>query len=341
MRILVTGGAGYIGSVITEQLLEAGHVAIVYDNLSKGHRDAVAAGAHFVQGDLLERDRLLATLRETAVEAVVHMAADSLVAESVRNPAKYYRNNVGGGLSLLEAMREAGISKIVFSSTAAVYGEPRRTPIQESDPTEPTNPYGATKLAIEAALRWYGEAYGLRSVALRYFNAAGASERFGERHDPETHLIPLVLQAAAGEREAVTIFGRDYPTRDGTCIRDYIHVLDLAAAHIAALHALSENRVQRAAYNLGCGNQGYSVLEVIRAAEEATGLKVPVSEGARRPGDPAVLIAGADRIQSELGFRPRHQDLREIIASAWSWMRRTGPAKTAQNPSELAQSVLP
>ena len=234
----MTGGAGYIGSVVTEELLRGGDQAVVYDSLYKGHREAVVEGATFVKGDLLDTHFLRETLAQHKIEAVVHMAADSLVGESVKVPAKYYRNNVLGGLSLLDAMRESDVKYLVFSSTAAVYGEPAKQPIEESDPTQPTNPYGETKLAFERALRWYDAAHGLKYVSLRYFNAAGATERSGERHEPETHLIPIVLQAAAGQRPDVTVFGDDYPTPDGTCVRDYIHVTDLAEAHVAALELL-------------------------------------------------------------------------------------------------------
>jgi UDP-glucose 4-epimerase len=318
VRVLVTGGAGYIGSVVVEELLRDGHAVVVYDSLAKGHRGAVAPEAAFVEGDLRDGDRLRAALRGHAVEAVVHMAADSLVGESVQDPAKYYRNNVGAGLALLDAMRDVGVARLVFSSTAAVYGEPAKQPIEESDPTAPTNPYGETKLAFERALAWYAPAYGLRYASLRYFNAAGATARCGEVHSPETHLIPLVLQAAAGQQPHVTVFGEDYPTRDGTCVRDYIHVVDLARAHVLALGILDE---RSAIYNLGCGGEGYSVREVIETARGVTGREVPLRMGPRRAGDPAVLIASSDRIKRELGWRPAHQDLRAIVASAWAWLQ--------------------
>jgi UDP-glucose 4-epimerase len=319
MRVLVTGGAGYIGSVVTEELVQDGHAVVVYDNLSKGHADTVVAPTTLMRGDLLDQSTLAGALRTHHIEAVVHMAADALVGESVVEPARYYRTNLEGGLTLLAAMREAGVSRLVFSSTAAVYGEPVRQPIQEDDPTAPTNPYGESKLAFERALRWYERAYGVRSISLRYFNAAGASARNGERHDPESHLIPLILQAAAGRRAAVTVFGDDWPTRDGTCIRDYIHVIDLARAHVLALGALAGG-ARTTSYNLGCGRDGYSVREVIRVAEQVTGRPVPVKGGPRRPGDPAVLIASADRITRELGWRPSRQDLEVIVSSAWRWM---------------------
>jgi UDP-glucose 4-epimerase len=237
----------------------------------------------------------------------------------VQNPGKYYRSNVVAGLSLLDAMHEVGVKRLVFSSTAAVYGEPEKQPIEETDPTNPTNTYGETKLAFERALRWYESAYGIRYASLRYFNAAGATERCGEWHDPETHLIPLVLQAATGQREHVEIYGEDYPTRDGTCVRDYIHVIDLARAHVLALRMLDE---RSAIYNLGCGGDGYSVREVINMANEITGREIPIKIGPRRPGDPAVLIASSEKIKRELGWAPQFQDLRKILDSAWQWLQR-------------------
>jgi len=318
MRVLVTGGAGYIGSVVTEELIKDGHTAVVYDSLYKGHREAVVAGAKLVEADLMDNERLRGALREHEIEAVIHMAADSLVGESVGNPAKYYRNNVVAGLSLLDAMRECEVKRVVFSSTAATYGEPEKQPIEETDPTNPTNPYGESKLAFERALRWYESAYGIRSASMRYFNAAGATAQCGEMHDPETHLIPILLQAAAGRREAVEIYGGDYPTRDGTCVRDYIHVVDLARAHILALGILGE---RSAIYNLGCGGDGYTVKEVIDVARAVTNREIPVRVAARRAGDPATLVASSDRIKRELGWSPQFQDLRLIIESAWAWMQ--------------------
>jgi UDP-glucose 4-epimerase len=317
MRVLVTGGAGYIGSVVTEELVNDGHDVVVYDNLSKGHRGAVVDGAAFVEGDLLDADKLRQTLNDNRTDAVIHLAAFSLVGESVEKPAKYYQNNVVAGLVLLDAMRDCGVSRIVFSSTAATYGEPEKQPIVESDPTNPTNPYGESKLTFERAMNWYERAYGLRYASLRYFNAAGASEKCGEDHDPETHIIPITLQAATGKRPHVEIFGDDYPTADGTCIRDYIHVIDLARAHILALDVLSE---RSAIYNLGCGGDGYSVRDVIETAKRVTGKEIPVRMGPRRAGDPAVLIASSDKIKSELGWQPQFQDLGVIIESAWKWM---------------------
>ncbi|HEU4510511.1 MAG TPA: UDP-glucose 4-epimerase GalE [Pyrinomonadaceae bacterium] len=318
MRVFVTGGAGYIGSVVTEQLVSDGHEVVVYDNLTKGHAGAVVEGAKFVEGDLLDAGKLQQTLNEHRIEAVIHMAASSLVGESVEAPAKYYHNNVVAGLVLLDAMRDCGVSKIVFSSTAATYGEPESQPIYETAPTTPTNTYGETKLAFEHAMHWYERAYKLRYASLRYFNAAGATEKCGEDHDPETHIIPITLQAAMGKRSHVEIYGEDYPTPDGTCIRDYIHVIDLARAHILALDVLSE---QSGIYNLGCGGDGYSVRDVIDTARRVTGKEIPVRMGPRRPGDPAVLVASSDKIKKELGWQPQFQDLGMIIESAWRWMQ--------------------
>ena len=320
MRVLVTGGAGYIGSVVTEQLVKDGHEPVVYDSLYKGHARAIVAGAEFVQADLSDAATLRQTLSENRIEAVVHMAADSLVGESCEQPAKYYRNNVVNGLTLLDAMRDAQVNRLVFSSTAATYGEPDKQPIEETAPGNPTNPYGESKLSFERAMRWYAQGYGLRYTALRYFNAAGASEHCGEVHDPETHLIPITLQAAAGKREFVEVYGDDYPTPDGTCVRDYIHVIDLARAHLLALEALSAPDEAGRAYNLGCGGRGYSVNEVLEMAREVTGKQIQARVGTRRAGDPAVLIASSEKIKRELGWEPAFQDLRVIIESAWRWM---------------------
>ena len=318
MRVLVTGGAGYIGSVVTEQLVSDGHNVVVYDNLVKGHAAALVDGAEFVEGDLIEGDKLNQTLSDNRIEAVIHMAASSLVGESCENPAKYYNNNTVAGLVLLDAMLACDVKKIVFSSTAAVYGEPEEQPIAESAPTNPTNPYGETKLAFERAMHWYEQAHLLRYASLRYFNAAGATEKCGEDHDPESHLIPITLQAATGKRTHVEIYGDDYPTPDGTCIRDYIHVVDLARAHILALDVLEDRST---IYNLGCGGDGYSVRDVIETARRVTGKEIPVRVGPRRPGDPAVLIASSDRIKRELGWAPQFQDLELIVQSAWNWMQ--------------------
>jgi UDP-glucose 4-epimerase len=324
VRVLVAGGAGYIGSVTIEHLLARGHSVVVVDNLSRGYRDAVPDDVPFIEADLNDTAALRRVFADYPIEAVLHLAAFALVRESVEKPGLYYRNNVIGGLSLLDAMTSSGVSRIVFSSTCAVYGEPHALPILETSPQEPTNPYGETKLVFERALRWYHRAHGMRFVSLRYFNAAGATTRHGERHDPETHLIPLVLQSAAGSRSAITIFGTDYPTVDGTCVRDYIHVSDLAEAHLLALDALVTGRHEAEAYNLGCGGAGYSVRQVIAAAAEVTGRDIRVEEGPRRPGDPPTLVASSARARSELGWEPRHQDLRVIIQSAWDWMRQSG-----------------
>ena len=318
MRVAVTGGAGYIGSVVTEVLLSGGHDVLVLDDLSKGHRDAVSPQADFVEVGLADRVPVAAALKAFGTEAVIHMAAFSLVGESVAKPEQYYANNVLAGLALLDAMLDAKVGCLVFSSTAAVYGEPEQQPIDEAAATTPTNPYGETKLAFERALRWYARAHGLRSVSLRYFNAAGATAKNAERHDPETHLIPLVLQVAAGARPHVTIFGNDYATRDGTCVRDYIHVEDLAQAHVLALLDQTIAGVCRV-YNLGCGGSGHTVREIVDLATKITGRPIPVQHAARRAGDPPVLIASSSRIQHDLGWQPRH-DLCSIVSSAWKAM---------------------
>src|SRR5882672_9383827 len=324
MRVMVTGGAGYIGSVVTEELVKDGHEVVVYDSLYKGHREAIVEGAKFVQADLADSATLRKSLATHQIEAVVHMAADSLVGESCDQPAKYYRNNVVNGLTLLDAMREADVHRIVFSSTAATYGEPEKQPIDETAPNNPTNPYGESKLAFEHAMRWYGEAHALRFAPLRYFNAAGASERCGEDHAHETHIVPIALQVAAGTRDFVEVYGDDYPTPDGTCVRDYIHVIDLARAHILALKALGDSEPGSSGskiYNLGCGGDGYSVNHVLETAREVTGKDIPARVGPRRAGDPAVLIASSEKIKRELGWKPEFQDLRVIIESAWRWMQ--------------------
>lgn len=317
MRILVTGGAGYIGSHAVRLFLERGHEVWIYDNLSLGHRAAVPA-ERLVVGDLNELARLDQVLILNRIEAIVHFAAFTFVGESGRDPGKYYQNNLVNTLNLMECARRNGVGRFVFSSTAAVYGTPEQVPITEDVPKRPINPYGASKLAVEQALADYAAAYHWGYAALRYFNAAGASPKggIGEDHEPETHLIPLVIQAAAGKRPAVEIFGTDYATPDGTCIRDYIHVDDLAEAHLLALERLEPRR--GLSYNLGIG-RGYSVREVIRAVEEVTGKPVPVKEGPRRPGDPAVLVASSEKIQRELGWKPRYTELRAIVETAWQW----------------------
>ncbi|MGA2512049.1 MAG: UDP-glucose 4-epimerase GalE [Candidatus Limnocylindrales bacterium] len=332
MRILVTGGAGYIGSVSVEAFLDAGHEVTVLDDLSTGHRGAVSPGAALEIGTYGDTAALTVLLKRRRIEAVLHCAAKSIVGESMTDPAKYFRENVSGGIALLEAMRDAGVRRIVFSSTAATYGMPDRTPIVESDPIRPISAYGETKRCVEAAIAWYGRGYGFRSVILRYFNAAGATSQYGELHEPETHLVPVVLSAAADGR-AVTVFGDDYPTPDGTCVRDYVHVEDLAAAHLAAIEATdpANPRTGRASgpcqpliCNLGSGT-GFSNREVVAAAERVVGHAIPVKIGPRRDGDPAVLVASADRAAAELGWKPRHGTIEEIIGSAWKW-RRAHPA---------------
>jgi UDP-glucose 4-epimerase len=319
MRILVVGGAGYIGSVMVEELVKGGDEVIIYDNLSRGHREALTPGATFVEGDLGDRSRVEEALRRHQVEAIMHFAAFALVGESMAHPEMYFENNVANTINLLSAALTVGVKKFVFSSSAATYGEPEHVPIAEADRQVPTNPYGQTKLMVEQILDWYATLSGLRYAALRYFNAAGASDLHGEDHDPETHLIPIVLQAALGIRGHVEIFGVDYPTPDGTCLRDYVHVIDLAQAHILALKALE--RQERLAFNLGNGN-GFSVREVIETARRVTGREIKAVESPRRPGDPAALVASSERIKSELGWAPRHAALEDIVETAWRWHRK-------------------
>jgi len=313
MKILVTGGAGYIGSICVEQLLNLGHEVAVFDNLSEGHRNAVDPRAKLIIGDLQKPEEIHAALREVRPEATMHFAANALVGESMENPSKYFRNNVYGGINLLDAMIAAGCKRFVFSSTCATFGPPERNPIDETLPQRPINPYGESKLMFEKILRWYDEIHGLKFVALRYFNAAGATETYGEDHRIETHLIPNVLKVALGQKENCQIFGTDYETPDGTCIRDYIHILDLAQAHILAL------KVEKSAfYNLGTGG-GTSVREVIAACERVTGKKIAVIEKPRRAGDPPLLIAASDKIKTELGWAPKFQSIDKIVESAWAW----------------------
>ncbi len=315
MRLLVTGGAGYIGSITAAHLLAAGHEVTVFDNLSKGHMQAVPSSARFVEGDLLNEQQLRQAL-STGFDGVLHFAALSLVGESVQQPERYYRNNVVGTLNLLDAMRAAGVPRLVFSSTAAVYGEPDVIPIPETALPRPTNPYGGSKLAVDQMIGFEAAAHGLAAVSLRYFNVAGASGDLGEAHHPETHLIPLVLQAVAGERPAVQIYGTDYPTPDGTAIRDYIHIDDLARAHLLALDSAraGEHRI----YNLGNG-RGFSVREVIETARAVTGKSINALEVSRRAGDPPILVASSQKIQQELGWVPQKPELAIMIADAWQW----------------------
>lgn len=318
MSVLVTGGAGYIGSHMVAELLENHEDVVVFDNLEKGHRKAVSGGK-FYHGDLRDKEALDKVFRENDIEAVIHFAAASLVGESVTNPIKYYNNNVYGTLCLMEKMKEYNVDKIIFSSTAATYGEPENVPILESDRTLPTNPYGESKLAVEKMLKWCDQAYGIRYTALRYFNAAGAhiSGTIGEDHRPETHLIPVILEVALGKRDAIQIFGDDYDTPDGTCIRDYIHVMDLVSAHLLALNRLRDGG-SSTVYNLGNG-KGFSVKQVVEAARNVTGHKIPQKIAPRRPGDPAVLVASSEKIIRELNWKPKYDDLNTIISTAWEW----------------------
>ncbi len=320
--VIVAGGAGYIGSHMVRMLQESGYQAVVVDNLATGHADAVRFGAVLREGDIGDTEFMRALLREHRPRCVMHFAAASLVGESMAEPAKYWRNNFVRTLNLLDAMLECDVKQFIFSSTAAVYGNPVEVPITERHPQVPINPYGNSKLAVEKALQDYGAAYGLRSITLRYFNAAGAHPdgSLGERHEPETHLIPLVLQVASGRREVIGRFGQDFPTRDGSCIRDYIHVQDLCSAHLLALRKL-EQGAATTVYNLGNGN-GHSVNEVIEAARRVTGHPIPVRDDPRRAGDPPVLVADAARARKELGWTPRHADIETIIAHAWQWEQK-------------------
>jgi UDP-glucose 4-epimerase len=316
MKILVVGGAGYIGSICTEVLLDQKHEVAIFDNLSEGHHRAVDPRAEFIEGDLADKETTAETLARLRPEAVMHFAANALVAESMQNPSKYFRNNIASGLNLLDAMIAAEVRRLVFSSTCAIFGPPERVPIDEETPQRPINPYGESKLAFEKILRWYDAIHGLRFVSLRYFNAAGASEKFGEDHRCESHLIPNVLKVALGQKKRVEIFGTDYETPDGTCIRDYIHIIDLAHAHILALDAPAS-----AFYNLGTGG-GSSVREVIASCRKITGQPIPVLEKPRRPGDPPHLIASSEKIKRELGWRPQFQTLDAIVESAWNWHQK-------------------
>ena len=315
MRVLVCGGAGYIGSGCSEYLLDHGHSVVVYDSLATGHEDAVDPRAVFVKGDLADRDRIMDVCKNGHFDAVMHFAAFSLVGESMQNPTKYFRNNIANGINLAEAMVAGNIGRIVFSSTAATFGNPVNIPIAETDPQQPINPYGESKLCFEKILRWYSAIHGIKYAALRYFNAAGATELHGEDHRPESHLIPIILQAAAGQREKVMIFGDDYDTPDGTCIRDYIHILDLAQAHEKALYAPESGH-----YNLGTGN-GLSVREIIETARAVTGVEFRTKVEPRRPGDPTTLVACNEKARRVLGWDPAHSDLGTIIGSAWEWHR--------------------
>ncbi len=313
MNVLVTGGAGYIGSVCVEELLSAGHTVTVVDNLSEGHESAVDKRARFIRGDLGEKAVIIPALRESKAEAVIHFAAHALVGESMTNPAKYFNNNVGNGLQLLQSAVDVGVKKFVFSSTCATYGPPEKVPMTEDIPQNPINPYGESKLMFEKMLKWYQQIHGLEFVAFRYFNAAGASEQCGEHHRIESHLIPNVLKVAMGQANHCEIYGTDYPTADGTCIRDYIHIVDIAEAHILAL-----KKGAQGFFNLGNG-EGYSVREVIQTCENVSGCSIPVVEKPRRAGDPPKLVASASKAMRELGWKPRYPKLEEIVKTAWKW----------------------
>jgi UDP-glucose 4-epimerase len=326
MNILVTGGAGYVGSVCAAELVRRKHRVVTYDNLSAGARRAVLPGITFVEGDIADRKKVERVLRQHRIEVVMHFAGRILVGESVRNPELYYENNVAATLTLLNVMASCGTKGFVFSSSAAVYGEPTSVPIKEDHPTSPINAYGETKLVIERALPWYHRAYGLNAVALRYFNAAGAVGTLGENHNPETHLIPRILKATLNSHQTFQIYGDDYPTPDGTCVRDFVHVRDIARAHILAMRNLS--KLGLAIYNIGHG-RGYSIREVLRTVEEVTGAKVPIVTAPRRAGDPAVLVASPEKIGRDLGWKPR-DDLAGIVRSAWLWHRRNLQRKGQQ-----------
>lgn len=313
MNVLVTGGAGYIGSACVEELLNRGHAVTVLDNLVEGHRAAVDPRARFVHGDIADQSLVLDTLRQAEIQAVIHFAAHALVGESMSNPAKYFRNNVAGGLELLDATRAAGVKKFVFSSTCATYGVPEKVPMTEDLPQRPINPYGESKLMFERILQWQGEIHQLEFVVFRYFNAAGATPRCGEHHRVETHLIPNLLKVALGQKTHCDLFGTDYPTPDGTCVRDYIHVADLAQAHILALQP-----GKKGFFNLGNG-EGYSVRQVHAACEQASGRKIPLVERPRRPGDPPKLVASSQKVRAELGWNPQFPSLESIVQSAWAW----------------------
>ncbi len=322
-NILVTGGAGYVGSIVSEELSKNGYQVIIMDNLQQGHREAVPRDAEFIHGDISDAQALEEVFKQSNIDAVMHMAAETVVEHSITEPKRFFRSNVVGGANLLDAMLNHDVNRLVFSSSAAVYGEARSIPIEEEDPQNPPNPYGESKLMFERILKWYEKAYGLKYISLRYFNCAGASNLLGEDHHPETHLISNVLRVALDRGNPVLIFGTDYPTKDGTCVRDYVHVLDIAQAQLLALQRLSEAELSSEqasrVYNLGTG-EGYSVLEVIDAARRITRNEILVRDYPRRRGDPAVLVASSKRARQELGWRPKFQDLDSIIRSAWNWM---------------------
>jgi UDP-glucose 4-epimerase len=318
-NVLVTGGAGYVGSVCSAELLRLGHSVTVVDDLSTGFREAVPVEAAFVQLDIGDRGAMQAVVRSTHFDVVFHFAAKALISESVSNPGFFFQQNVASAITMLEVLREAGIKNVIFSSSAAVYGIAEQSPIEEASPKVPVNSYGETKLMLERALEWYARAYGWSVLAFRYFNAAGATPELGERHEPETHVIPLLLQAAGGESDSFTVYGDDYATPDGTCLRDYVHVLDIAQAHICGLEKLGQPGMR--AFNVGLG-ESYSIRQICAVAQEVTGRRIPVRIGRRRAGDPPVLCASPRRIMQELGWRPRHSSLPEIIGSAWEWRKK-------------------
>jgi UDP-glucose 4-epimerase len=318
MNILVTGGAGYVGSIVAEGLIKRGYGVVILDNLQQGHKEAILPQAEFVCADAGNPEMLQDVFTRFKIDAVMHMAGETVVEFSMTDPQRYFRNNIIGGINLLDAMLKHGIQKIIFSSSAATYGEPVKTPIEEDHPQNPVNSYGETKLMFEKVLSWYGRAYGLKYICFRYFNAAGASEMIGEDHRPETHLIPNVLKAVKNQNSPVSIFGTDYPTRDGSCIRDYVHVIDIAQAHIKALEKIEE--FSGNAYNLGNGD-GISVLELVDMTEKVCGMKIPKIIGPRRAGDPAVLLASSSKARMDLGWQPQYSDLETIISTAWKWMK--------------------
>jgi UDP-glucose 4-epimerase len=319
MKVLITGGAGYIGSVVVAELLRANHEVTVYDDLSHGYRKAVPSAAKFVQGEVADRAKLDSIFSSQPIDAVMHFAAFIEAGESMKFPERFFRNNSASTLTLLEAMLAHKIRNFVFSSTAALYGDPENIPIRETDTLKPTNAYGESKLLVERMLDWFHRIHGFRYASLRYFNAAGATAELGEAHQPESHLIPLILQVALGKRDAISIFGTDYPTHDGTCVRDYIHVADLADAHVVALQAL--DKASQLIFNIGNG-RGFSVREVVEVARKVTGHPIPVIEAPRRPGDPATLVASSEKIKRDLGWKPRFAELEQIVSSAWEWHKK-------------------
>lgn len=316
MQILVTGGAGFIGSVIADHLVKEGHKVVALDDLRYGHQAAVPKGADFIQADIVDASRIMSVFRERQYDAVVHLAAEAYIDESIKDPGRFYSVNVQGGINLLEGMKATGVERMIFSSTAAVFGEPEVNPVTEDAAKEPVNAYGETKLAFERALAWYRRSFGIRHVSFRYFNACGATEELGEDRSKETHLIPILFEVVQGKRAALNLFGTDYPTPDGTCIRDYVHVADIAQAHLLGLHQIDD--LKAAAFNLGSG-EGNSNLQVVEAAREVTGHPIPIIKSDRRPGDPAILVASPALANRVLGWKPQFTDLREMVESSWRW----------------------